>query len=128
MGDLAYLKFSLARDALDQGDEVSAITLLRESLELNEHFKSYELLGGICLKQGDWVQARQYLEKAYALNPRNDKTATLLAETLSAQGDSIKAIRVLEGMLLRNQNYGPAQKLLKQLKEEYTHECESSCS
>ena len=128
MDNLAYLKFSLARDALDKDDEVSAITLLQESLELNAHFKAYELLGHICLKQGDLVQARQYLEKAYALNERNNKTATLLAETLSAQGDSIKAIRVLEEVLLRNKNYGPVQKLLEQLKEEHKRESEASDS
>ena len=37
MEDLGYLKFSLAREALEKGDEVSAIALLQESLALNEH-------------------------------------------------------------------------------------------
>lgn len=115
MEDVAYLKFGLAREALDKDDEVSAIELLQESLELHEHFKSYEILGNIFLKHGDLIQARQYLEKAYGLNQRNDRTATLLAETLAALGDSTKAIRVLEELLLRNESYGPARKLLKQL-------------
>jgi len=119
MEDLGYLKFSLAREALEKGDEVSAIALLQESLALNEHFKSYELLGDIFLKRKDLIQARQYLEKAHGLNHRNDKTATLLAETLAAQGDSMKAIRVLEDLILRNKNYGPAQKLLKQLTNQW---------
>ena len=113
MEDLGYLKFSLAREALERGDEVSAIALLQESLALNEHFKSYELLGDIFLKRKNLIQGWQYLEKAHGLNHRNDKTTTLLAETLAAQGDSMKAIRVLEDLILRNKTYGPAQRLLK---------------
>jgi hypothetical protein len=47
MSDLAYLKFSSTREALDKGDDVSAIALLQESLGLNEHFKTCELLANI---------------------------------------------------------------------------------
>ena len=55
------------------GDAVEALRLARRAVELEPIAPNYFVLGAACVKNGDRAAAREALQKAIALDPKNSK-------------------------------------------------------
>lgn len=110
-----YVLYLDGAHAAHQGEFEKAYDLLLRSAELNPHFKTYEYLYLVLKALGRIEEAFPYLQDAYHLNPRNNKTATLYAKALISQGKADEARSVLYQVLDRSATYGPARKLLEQI-------------
>lgn len=108
-----YLKGSVE---YDQGHYAEAMRWFECSNEIDEHFKSYERLYSCLMHLGDTQKAFACIERAYQLNPRNDKTAYEYAEMLARSGDSTAALDVLAGIIQRNPDYNKAAALADSLR------------
>ncbi len=104
-----------AREAIERGDLNKAVDLLCQSISNEPHFKSHELLGECYGKLGRTNLALREFEKAVQLNPRSEKSQTLLANCLADAGRTEEAKAVLGDLLSRNPTYGPAKRLLSRL-------------
>jgi len=92
-----------------------AITSLKESLALKEHYKSYELLAVCCQEIDKISEALEYLEQAYKLNEKSSKTACLLAQLLLDSGDNYRSKTIAEKVLENHKDYGPARRILEKI-------------
>lgn len=102
-------------ECLNKGHLDDAIINFNESLMLEEHFKTYQKKAEILEKKGLYEESYNALEKAYNLNPSNDNVATAFSKMLQKNGNSDKAIEILNAILKRNPTYSPAKKILEQL-------------
>lgn len=109
---LLYLEGALAAS---HGNYEQAYPLLSKSAELHPHFKTYEYLYTTLKGLGKPDEAFSYLKKAYNLNSKNNKTATMYANELVARDKVEEAKKILNEILQRSSTYGPARKLLEQL-------------
>lgn len=108
----AYSKYCDGRDALDRGDLDSAEQLLLESLAVDAHFKTHEVLGDIFASRGNANEAIKHFASAYNLNARSDSAATRYARALFAVGRTDDARSIIDTVLERNPSFGPARELL----------------
>lgn len=93
----------------------NALELLERSIAIDEHFKTRELMA-LCHKElGNIPAAIDNLELAYKLNEKSSKSACLLAELLVSVGEISRARALLEKVLCRQYEYGPAKRLISQL-------------
>ncbi|MCR5103968.1 MAG: ACT domain-containing protein [Eubacterium sp.] len=99
----------------DNQNYSAAIELFELSNSKDEHFKTYERLYSCWLKLSDTKKAYACIEKAYYLNPQNDKTAFEYAETLVESGDTDHALEVLDDILQRNPSFKKAQVLQEEI-------------
>ena len=97
-----------------------AISYFERSNKLEEHFKSYERLYYCWSHLGDKKNAFVCIEKAYQLNPQNDKTAYEYAMMLVESGNCKLAQEVLSGIIQRNPTYKKAAVLAESLKQKAT--------
>ena len=104
-----------ALEASKSGRYDHAIDLLVESLAISEHYKTVELLAICHANCGSPKVALEYFERAYKLNEASSKTACLLAEQLLGLGDPQRARAIVEKILLRQNDYGPATRILARL-------------
>jgi tetratricopeptide (TPR) repeat protein len=105
-------------EALEGGELELAYKLLLESVNLDAHFKTHERLYTVLNMMGRKEEAAHHIQQAYAMNPNNSKTATLYAESLSAQGKRNEAVLLLFKILRHNTTYKPAERLLERLNNE----------
>jgi len=112
--DPAYAAYKLARQALVAGDLKSAERLFTESLGLDEHFKTLELLGECFLRQNRVAEAITALRRAVFLG-REAKAPLLLAQAYLTQNSFEEARQFLNESLARNPAYRPAQRMLDEL-------------
>ena len=114
--DKSYTLYNEGVFALENGNLDDAYQFFQASLKLDEHFKTYERLYEVSVALGKSEESVHFLEKAYQLNPQNDKTAILYAKMMILTGKLEQAKLILDSILARNQTYGPARKLLTSLK------------
>ncbi len=95
----------------------AAIGYFEQSIEIEEHFKSYERLYSCWQQLGDTKKAFDCIEKAYRLNPDSDKTAFEFATMLAESEKYEQAREVLAGILQRNPTYKKAAVLADSLKK-----------
>ena len=93
-----------------------AVKYFELSNQIEEHFKTYEMLFCCRKELSDNVKAFACIEKAYQLNPGNDKTAFEYAGMLAASGDHGSARKVLADIIRRNPDYKKAAVLADSLK------------
>ena len=105
-------RYYQARKLIAEGRYPEAIVALRESLTEKGHFKTRELLALCYQRQGALDNAVRELRAALLLNSRSNKTAVLLAETLSALNQFEEATSLCKSVLARSPDYGPARSLL----------------
>jgi len=117
MEDDSYALYRLALEAVELGNEDEALGLLRKSLSLAPHFKTYHRIALILQRRGELKEAGQHLKAGYVLNPRNDRIACDYAIWLLEAGQDEEARDVIDALLLRNDSYGPAKEVLKRLRE-----------
>lgn len=113
----AFALYNDAKAKRRSGDLRGAIDLFRESLRLNPHFKSCELLGEILLEIGEAGEAVVYLAAAVSLGRNSFKAQYLLANAFLALGERSAAVVQLENVLKQNPGYVSAQILLTQLRQ-----------
>ena len=89
-----------------------AIDLLEQSLAHSAHYKAYELLGVILKRVGRSAESLVAFEQAHDLNPKSQKTACLLAQSLLGVHEVERAKGILEAVLKGSPSYGPAKRLL----------------
>lgn len=106
-----YDEYNLGMAALEKKDYQLALVHFRQSLELNPHFKTCQRIAKILQVVGEELEAESYIEKAFELNSSNSQVATGYAELLLKKGFKQKAITILNEVLNKNPNYGPAKRL-----------------
>ena len=108
--------YGLGLEEYEKGNYLEAIEYFERSNNIEEHFKTYERLF-LCWKELEKREkANSCLEKAYEMNPNNDKIAFEYAEVCTEAGNIKLAGLVLEKLIERNPTYKKAQVLLERLK------------
>ena len=108
----AYDLYGLGREEYDKGNYSAAIAYFERSNLIDEHFKTYEMLFRCWKRLGEREKAKVCIEKAYALNPYNDKTALEYAEFHAEADDMETARTVLKKLVERNPTYKKAVEYL----------------
>jgi tetratricopeptide (TPR) repeat protein len=113
--DDAYQLYCEGRSAFARGDLDSAQALLEKSNDLSPHFKTYELLGDLCVITDRGGAAIEHYSVAHALNSTNDNTCTKYAAALAKYGQITESRGILSQVIARNPKYGPAVRLMEEL-------------
>jgi tetratricopeptide (TPR) repeat protein len=100
---------------INNNDLKNAINSFKESLRIDEHFKTYEKLSEVLRIVNENDEADECIKKAYNLNSNSDKTSVLYAEILIRKGKIDDAIIILRDTLKRNSSYKKARELLDKL-------------
>ena len=100
---------------MEKGNIPLAIGSFRQSMALEPHFKTAELLGECLLGHGKPTEAILYLSAACGLGTNAFRAKYLLAKAFLAVEDNDEALHHLEDALAMNPDYKDAQKLLKSL-------------
>ena len=110
-----YELYIQGSDLSMRGNYQEAYPLLLKSAEINPHSKTYEWLYTTAKALNKPDKAFAYIETAYILNPKNNKTASMYVEELIAKDEISKARDILTDILNRSSTYGPARRLLDKL-------------
>ncbi len=110
-----YYYYCLGEDSLEKGKQKDAIEFFLASLAKEDHFKTHHKLAAIYKENGFNDKAEQHLEKAYFLNPNNDKVAIEYSQMLITRNQINDAKMIIVSILKRNKNYGPAIRLQKEI-------------
>ena len=100
---------------INKGDLESAIKHFDASLEIEEHFKTYQKKADVLEMKGLYKESCDTLRKAYALNPNNDNIAVSLARKLYKVNEIYRVKDILNSVLQRNPTYNSAKKLLEEI-------------
>lgn len=115
MTESAITLFNKGRMLFDSFRNIDAIPYLEESLVLDDHFKTRELLGECFEVAGDFDRALFEYTKAVELNPRSNRTCCLLGSLLFITGKKTEARDIIVEVLSRTPTYGPAKDLLSMM-------------
>jgi tetratricopeptide (TPR) repeat protein len=110
-----HILYNEGRAAMEKGDLVSAVEMLKRSAELYPHFKTYESIGECLLKQDKVMEAVLYLSAAAGLGNKQFRSYFLLAKALVELGEVDWARNKLEQALSLNSDYKAAKDLLSQI-------------
>lgn len=99
----------------EKGEFECALENFLKSSELDPHFKTYERISHVLRKLNRFEEADYFMEEAYLLNPKNDKTATGYSELLLRRGETGPAKDILNEIICRNPSYGPARRLIAEI-------------
>ncbi len=88
----AYTLYQQARIRMQAGESKEAIELLQQSVQIEPHFKTLELLGECLLRIGRVTEAIVPLAAATALN-KQIRAPSLLAQAFLQLGDEPQALR-----------------------------------
>jgi len=98
----AELAYQSAYDQIQSEHITRAEELLRQALAADPmHVRARELLAGLLIKQGRWVENASLMQQAVQLYPRNPLFVKLYARTLMQMGRDGQAIQLLH-------NHAPA--------------------
>tara|TARA_R110002072_G_scaffold302930_1_gene489889 strand:+ start:30265 stop:30648 length:384 start_codon:yes stop_codon:yes gene_type:complete len=98
--------------AFADADYSRALECFRKAIELDEHYKTWEMIGASMLALGDAEGALLGLRRAFEMNPRSSKTGHRLASCMHSLGMPIEEVDdVLRQVLVVNETYGPAIRL-----------------
>lgn len=104
--------YNSGRMAFESGDYVRAIKLFRKSAEVEDHFKSWEMIGSSLMALGDPEAALPCFRQAFEMNPRSCKAGVLLATCMHSLGLPDEDVDgILAQVLAVNETYGPAVRL-----------------
>jgi tetratricopeptide (TPR) repeat protein len=120
--DSSYSYYGLGVEFFEKGEYNKAIEYFFKSLEMGDHFKTYERLYNCYVKIGEHSKARECIEKAFELNRNNDKVAIEYISKLVNEGEEDELPKkLLDEVLERNPTYGPARKLKEQIELRKEH-------
>lgn len=103
------------REAMDKGSLEIAVQLFQESIAIDPHFKTLELLGECHLRSRHHIEAVVPLAAAAGLGAKPFRALYLLAQALHACGHTDWALEKLRQALELNPNYRHAKELLATL-------------
>lgn len=109
--DEAYQLYHSGQKAMEKDNIPLAIGSFRQSMALEPHFKTAELLGECLLGHGKPTEAILYLAAACGLGTNAFRAKFLLAKAYMAVDDEDEAIHHLEDALAMNPDYKDARKL-----------------
>ena len=112
-----YTLYLKGLEEYEKGCYADAVCYFERSNSISEHFKCYERLYCCWLQLGDAQKAFSCIEKAYQLNPRNDKTAYEYAHMLAESKDNKSAQKVLLSIIQRNPSFKKASVLADSIKK-----------
>ncbi|WP_295092191.1 hypothetical protein [Ruminococcus sp.] len=95
-------------EEFERQNYAEAIKYFELSNNIEEHFKTYERLFCCWKKLSDNNKAYACIEKAYHINPNNDKTAFEFAKVNAEAGNNELALVILSEILKRNPTYKKA--------------------
>jgi tetratricopeptide (TPR) repeat protein len=110
-----HVLYVQGRAAMEKGDMVQAVELLKRSAELYPHFKTYESIGECLLAQDDFNEAVLYLSASSGLGSKPFRALYLLARALIGTGEPDQARQKLLRALAINSDYRAARELLEQI-------------
>jgi tetratricopeptide (TPR) repeat protein len=111
----SYYYYCTGVGHFEKGDFEAALENFLKSSEMDPHFKTSERISSVLRKLKRFEEADRFLEQAYRLNPKNDKTGTEYAGLLLRRGEISSVKEVLKEILCRNPAYGPGWKLAAEL-------------
>jgi tetratricopeptide (TPR) repeat protein len=111
----SYYYYEEGIEKIESGNIQEAIIKFLISVTISPHFKTYEQLYCILDDLGYKEESNFMIEKAYQLNPNNDKISLIYAKCMVEQGNISRAKDILNQLLNRNKSYLPARKLLGEL-------------
>jgi len=107
--------YGLGMECYEMNDYKKAVEFFQQSVVLQDHFKTFELLYRCYLKIGEYTSARECIEKAYFLNNKNDRVAVLYATVLLSENSIKSTETIIQDVLDRNPTYGPAKRLYDEI-------------
>ena len=110
----SLVEYYKGRNEMDGNRLDDAVCHFRKSLALSLHFKTAELLGECLLRTGRVTEAIEALGFTMS-NGAAARGPFLLAESYLKAGDRDAAKSAAIESLRRNENYGPALRLLREL-------------
>ena len=119
MSEDSYSYYLKGNEALEKGQTEEAVSYYKKSLKLSQHYKTYYKLYECCSAIGQYDMAFHYLESAYLLNKKSDKTAAEYAAALSDKGRADEARTILIDTLKRNPCYKKAAEMYNNLSEKF---------
>jgi len=113
--DAAYQLYHSGAKAMEKGNIPLAIGSFRQSMALEPHFKTAELLGECLLGHGKPTEAILYLAAACGLGTNAFRAKYLLAKAYDALDDTDEALHHVEDALAMNPDFKDALKFQKTL-------------
>lgn len=114
----SHYYYGIGLESFERGNLQEALVSFLLSVTLSPHFKAYEQLHYILDNLGYKEESKFMIEKAYQLNPNNDKVSLLYARCLIEQGNKVNGKEILISLLERNRTYLPARKILEELENQ----------
>lgn len=116
MQEDSYYYYIKGDESLKKGEIDVAILCFKKSLNSSKHFKTYFKLYECYTIIEQFDTANSYLELAYFLNKKNDKTALEYAKFLIDRGCISEAKNILMDIIKRNPSYKKAYEVYYNLK------------
>lgn len=117
--DKARNLYYLGLERFENKDFENSLQCFIESNKLDEHPRTYARMYECLKKLGRNNEAKIYIEKAYKMNPIQDKVTVQYAEELLFDGKIALAKEILGKLLNRNTSYGPAKRLLETINQDF---------
>ncbi|MDM8523215.1 tetratricopeptide repeat protein [Desulfococcaceae bacterium HSG8] len=114
----SYHYYRIGLEYFESGELESALESFLRSSESEPHFKTCVRTAHVLRELKRFEEADRFLEQAYRLNPKNDKTGIEYAELMLKRGQTFPAKKILNDIIRRNPTYGPARRLLTELVNE----------
>lgn len=112
LGVDAYQLHCIGRWLIERAHPDIAQAFLELTASLDSHASTWLLLSEC---EAEPTKKLELLKTAYESNPGMDRAACRYAEQLAAIGQVADAKRVVEDVLSRNRDYGPARRLLERI-------------
>ena len=112
---LAY--YYQGKQLIAEGNIDNAVSMLKKSIELDEHPKVYELLYDCTKSYGDDKISFEYIRKAYRSGGKQDLIAYKYALELYEHGNKDESLKICREIISRNRSYKKAELLIKQITE-----------
>lgn len=116
--DKSYYLYGMGLESFQHKEFEKALEYFKQSLELDEHSRTYARIYECLINLGKFKEAIPYIETAYNMNKKQDKVAMQYVAELIKEEKMSEATSILEGILERNSTYNPAKKLLDKIKNE----------
>jgi tetratricopeptide (TPR) repeat protein len=111
----SYLLYQQGLEHFEKGESQLSLNCFLQSNEFQEHSRTYARIYECLTKLGMPVEARPYIELAYKMNPNHDKVTMQYVDSLLQEGNVDMARELLHKLLIRNNTYNPAKRLLEEI-------------
>jgi len=124
MSEFNQAEYDEAITLYDEAVYKAEIGNIDDAIDLAIRSSKIELHQGTAFRLSLWYSIKENRDEAlkwaglaFALNPRHSQIGLRFAEECNHRGNTDRAKEVLESVLRINQDFGPAKKLLAQLRD-----------